>query len=273
MQQAKIILASGDNISPDALAFYRGVLEILNQASLPYLVGGAYAFNHFTKINRHTEDFDLFVARYDYDRISQALEAAGYETELTYPHWLGKIHYQGNFIDLIFNSGNAIAEVDDEWFEHAVPAEIFGIPTQVCPAEETIWSKAYIMERERFDGADVAHMILTQGTSLDWPRLLRRFGVHWRLLLSHLTLFGLIYPAHRDVVPTWVMEDLLGRMQKELNEPLPDAEICGGTLLSREQYLNDINGWGYLDARVAPHGNMSKQDTDNWTEAIKTKKH
>jgi hypothetical protein len=32
------------------------------------------------------------------------------------------------------------------------------------------------MERERFDGADVAHIILAYGDRLDWRRLLERFG-------------------------------------------------------------------------------------------------
>ena len=35
-------------------------------------------------------------------------------------------------------------------------------------AEETLWSKAFVMERERYDGADVAHLILAHGERLDW---------------------------------------------------------------------------------------------------------
>ena len=39
----------------------------------------------------------------------------------------------------------------------------------VAPAEESLWCKAFVMERERFDGADVAHIILAYGDRLDWP--------------------------------------------------------------------------------------------------------
>ena len=75
------------------------------------------------------------------------------------------------------------------------------MPVQIAPAEETIWSKAFVMERERFDGADVAHLILGHGDKLDWQRLLERFGPHWRVLLAHLVLFGFIFPSARSRVP------------------------------------------------------------------------
>lgn len=262
---------NGDDLPTSALAFYRSILKVLDRASLPYLVGGAYALNHFTGISRHTKDFDIFIKREDYQHISKALSKAGYQTELTYPHWLAKVHYNGDTIDLVFSSGNGVADVDDSWFDYAVAAEIFGVSAKICPAEETLWSKAYIMERERFDGADVAHLILALGPRMDWPRLLERFGDHWRLLLSHLILFGFIYPAHRHAVPGWVMGELLERLKQELHAPSPNSKVCSGTLLSREQYLNDIVNWGYEDARVTPHGKMTEQETARWTEAIKSK--
>lgn len=274
MQKATAVIsgsASQDTSPPDTLAFYCDVLRSLNQHSLPYLVGGAYAFNHYSGINRKTEDFDIFIAHADYDRISQALAREGYTTELTYPHWLGKVRCNGNVIDLIFSSGNGIANVDKAWFDHATSATILGVPTRLCPPEEMIWSKAYIMEKERFDGADIAHLILACGKQLDWQRLLARFEPHWRLLLSHLTLFGFIYPTHRDVVPTWLMEHLVDLLKSDTREPLPTDNICGGTLLSREQYLNDIDKGGYKDARIEPLGNMSEQDTALWTKAIARK--
>ncbi len=252
-------------------ALYRDVLITLNTSGLPYLVGGAYAFNYYTGLNRRTEDFDLFVSRADYDNISNVLTSAGYHTELTYPHWLGKVFANGDVIDLIFSSGNAIADVDAEWFQHATPAKLFGIQTLLCPVEEMLWSKAFVMERERFDGSDVAHLLLARGRHLDWKRLLRRFEPHWRLLLSHLTLFGFIYPAHRDAVPAWVMDDLLNRLQDELAGPVPEDRTCAGTLLSREQYLNDVHQWGYQDARISPYGYMSAEDAARWTDAINNK--
>lgn len=257
-----------DETDPAVLAFYRQVLHSLKAAELPFLVGGAYAFNRYTGINRPTKDLDLFIRRRDFERISDALLAFGYETELTHPHWLGKIRFKDTYIDLIFSSGNGIAMVDDLWFEHAHEAEVLGMPACICPAEEILWSKAYVMERERYDGADVAHLLHACGSRLDWPRLLARFGPHWRILLSHLTLFGFIYPDCRDAIPAPVMEELIARLRQECQAPPPQESICHGTLLSREQYLSDLAQQGLQDARVAPLGNMTPQDTASWTAAI-----
>lgn len=253
---------------PDTLAFYRHVLESLNAANAPYLVGGAYAFNRYTGINRHTRDLDLFIRRNDYERIGEVLRAAGYESELTFPHWLGKVHACGVYIDLIFSSGNGVAEVDDAWFEHADAAEVLGVTTRICPPEEMIWSKAFVMERERFDGADIAHLLHARGGQLDWPRLFQRFDAHWRILLTHLILFGFIYPGRRDQIPASVMDALIERLRQETHCAPPSRDICLGTLLSREQYLSDIGEQGLLDGRLIPFGNMTEQETSTWTQAI-----
>lgn len=252
----------------EAKDFYRDVLDILNASALPYLVGGAYAFNHYTGITRHTKDLDLFVMRDDYERIAQVLEKAGYRTELVYSHWLAKAHSKDDFIDLIFSSGNGIAEVDHSWFEHAPVMQVLGVEAKISPIEEMIWSKAFIMERERYDGADIAHLLRSYGDRLDWPHLLNRFGECWRVLLSHLTLFGFVYPLHRHLVPAWVMEELLDRLRQEVQSPPPGDHVCLGTLLSREQYLADVEQWGYRDGRLAPTGNMTEEETHRWTDAI-----
>ena len=60
-----------------------------------------------------------------------------------------------------------------------------------------IWTKAFVMERERYDGGDVAHLLLKCSEQLDWHRLVSRFDSHWRVLLSHLILFGYIYPSEK----------------------------------------------------------------------------
>ena len=44
--------------------------------------------------------------------------------------------------------------------------------------------------------------------------------------------------------------------------------MCHGTLLSREQYLIDVQTWRYRDARLETDGPMSPEDVENWTAAI-----
>ncbi len=240
--------------------FYRDVLARLRAERIPFLVGGAYALAHYAGVVRDTKDLDLFVQPAAFDRVLAVLAAAGFETEVTSPVWLGKARCGEDFVDVIFSSGNAIAEVDAEWLVHAEDAEVLGVPVKVVPPEEMIWSKAYVMERERYDGADVAHIVLARGPRLDWRRLLGRFGVHWRVLLSHLVLFGFVYPCNRDAVPRWVLDELTDRLGAELDAPPGAPRVCQGTLLSRTQYRTDVEEWSYRDGRVLPHGRMTRRE-------------
>jgi hypothetical protein len=254
-------------LSEASIRFYRQALAILKEAEVPTLVGGAYAYARYTGIERHTKDFDVFIRREDFDRAAAAFQKAGYTSELTFPHWLGKAFCNDDFVDLIFSAGNGVAAVDDRWFEHAVRDEVFGIEVDLIPAEEMIWSKGLIMERERFDGADVAHVIRAVGDRLDWTRLLERYGVYWRALYAHIVMFGFIYPSDRDKVPAWVMDELAKRMHEETHAGAADARVCYGTIISRQQYLKDIGDWGYDDARVV-HDTMSADDIARWTAGI-----
>jgi hypothetical protein len=247
--------------------FYRRVLTSLNKEAPPFLVGGAYGLTHYTGVERHTKDLDLFVRQRDCSKILKALSKAGFATEVTFPHWLAKAYWQSNFIDIIFSSGNGIARVDDEWFEHSVEADILGIPVRLCPPEEMIWSKAFVMERERFDGADIAHLLRSCGDRLDWQRLLRRFGDQWPVLLAHLILFSFIYPSERSLVPAAIMEQLLDLARRDARTDSLKNRVCHGTILSRSQYLDDVLHGGYSDARLLPPSSMSQEDIKRWTAA------
>jgi hypothetical protein len=257
----------GDDLPPATRAFYMDALRILQGEGVPFLVGGAYALTHYAGILRRTKDLDIFLRRRDCPRALEALSAHGYETCLAFPHWLGKAFCGQDLLDIIFSSGNGLAEVDEAWFEHAVRSRVFGIPVDLCPPEEIVWGKAFIMERERYDGADVAHVLRACGHSLNWERLLARFGVNWRVLLSQLILFGFIYPTEKERIPSWVLSTLLSRLQEEVDHPPPSERICRGTLLSRAQYLVDIERAGFGDARLVG-GSMTPEEVAHWTAAI-----
>jgi hypothetical protein len=248
---------------------YRRATRALSEAKVPFLVGGGHALAQYTPLGRLSKDFDVFLRPEHVRWAFTALMQEGFEVSLPYPHWLGKAFIGKVFIDLIFSSGNGVALVDDEWFAHAMQADVLGQTLQVCPAEEVIWSKAFVCERERFDGADVLHMIRDCGHTLDWQRVLRRFGPNWRVLLAHLVMFGFAYPGERDRVPAWVMDVLTTYLAADREPEAGAAGVCRGTLLSREQYLVDLESLGYIDGRVlSPEVHMSLEDINNWTRAI-----
>lgn len=249
---------------PQATEFYREVLLTLGRARVPFVVGGAFAVRHYTGLRRETKDLDLFLRERDLAPALAVLGARGFVTERTFPHWLAKTFSGRDFVDLIFNSANGLCPVDRGWFVTAPTTMLFDVPVALCPVEELLWTKCFVMERERFDGADVSHLLLS--ATIDWKRLLERFGEQWRILYGHLLFFGFIYPRERGRIPSWVMKTLARRAAREA--VAEDVNVCRGTLLSREQYLFDIQELGYADARLAPWGALESAHLDVWTEAI-----
>jgi Nucleotidyl transferase of unknown function (DUF2204) len=261
------VTTTGTGLDAASREFYRRVMGRLAACGIPFLVGGAYAFERYTGIARHTKDFDLFVHPRDVDRALETLAADHCTTDVPFPHWLAKAQCGEDVVDLIYSSGNGVALVDDDWFRHSVEDEVLDVSVRLIPAEEMIWSKAFIMERERYDGADVAHILRACADQLDWPRLLRRFDVHWRVLFQHLVVFGFIYPCERARVSAAVVRELMGRLDRELTRPAADR-VCQGTLISRAQYLVDVQHWGYSDPRLAPQGNLTSEERERWTAGI-----
>jgi hypothetical protein len=253
-----------EGLSVETRRFYRSAIRLLNEWEIPFLVGGAYALAERTGIVRHTKDFDVFLLPEDARPAVRAFRRAGFRAELTFEHWLGKVFHRDDFVDLIFSSGNGVSRVDPEWFERSAPATVFGEPVRLCPVEEVIWQKAFICERERFDGADINHLLLAFGDQIDWNRLLARFGPHWRMLLSHLVMFGFAYPSEQGAVPRWVLDELTRRLREEMPS---ERRVCRGTLLSRTQYVADLEQGGYADGRLEVENGMTPDQAAVWTVA------
>lgn len=258
----------------DTNTFYRRTLHVLSDAHVRFLVGGSHAYLQYTGIVRPTKDFDLFLRREDIEAALDALRDAGYRTEIAFPHWLAKAHQSGDHVDLVFSSGNGLCRVDDDWFAHAIDADVLGMPVKIAPVEEFLWQKAFVMERERFDGADLMHLIRHCAEMIDWQRLLLRFDRYWPLLLTYLTMFSFVYPSEIHRIPVSLFNELVGRLQAQLATGQNGTggngtdRVCQGTLVSRGQYMIDIGQYGFLDARVRPRGNMSPEDAIFWTWAI-----
>ena len=63
------------------------------------------------------------------------------------------------------------------------------------------------------------------------------------------------------------MEELITRLQSEARAAGPER-LCRGTLLSRQQYLVDVQEWGFRDARLEVRVQMNEKDIADWTDAI-----
>jgi hypothetical protein len=243
--------------SQPAHEFYRNGIQAFARAGVDFLVGGGYAMKLYAGIHRNTKDLDVYVRPGESRLAFDTLQASGCRMEWPWPHFLSRARSEGDaFIDILYNSGNGLTEVDDEWFQHAVAGELFGCAVRLVPVEEMLWTKCFVQERDRFDGADVAHLLLSHGSRLDWQRLLRRCEGHDAILLGHLLFFEYIYPTER-CVPAWVRDELLQRLSREVP---PEQRLCRGTNLAPHQYRPDVEQWGFVDARRRPHGPLRLDD-------------
>ena len=232
---------------PDALAFYAECLALLARVRLPYLLGGTHAVNAHTGMERPVKDLDVFCRAGDYPRILTQFQERGYEIEVEDERWLAKVRQGPHFTDLIFNSTSGVAPVTDRWFEEARTVTVYGLEVPIVPPTELVWSKLFVQDRQRYDGADIAHVILRQCDSIDWRRLLGYTEQFWEVLLAHLINFRFIYPTERERIPRWLMDELLGRVQAQENLPAPLMKVCRGRHFSRGDYQVDLAEWGFAD--------------------------
>jgi hypothetical protein len=257
-------MMTAEPIAPDLRTqeFYVDALRALDEAEIPYAVGGGYAMAYYTGIARNTKDLDIFVCYEEHVRILELLAGRGYRTEYFYPFWIAKVLSGDSFIDILYNSGNGLCVVDEDWFI-GDEIEVHGYRTRLVPPEEQLWSKAFVQDRDRYDGADIAHLILGRGRQFDWERLMRRFSGHERVLLAHLVLFGYVYPSEKDIIPDHVMHRLTTIMGVER----PTAErVCRGTNIAQKSYLADIHQFGFADGRLRPYGPLTRQELSQFPE-------
>ncbi|TJZ51419.1 hypothetical protein FAZ15_20080 [Sphingobacterium olei] len=235
----------------ESTAFYKEALRLLHDSSCHFMLGGAFAMFHYTGIFRNTKDLDIFCKSSEYPKILKFFADNGYETELTDVRWLAKIYKGEYFIDIIFDTVNNICTVDDSWYERASEGMFVCSPVKFIPAEELIWCKIYVQNRERNDNADINHILLKHGKNIDWKHLLFRLDPHWHLLLSQLLIFQFVYPAdYRDIVPKWLFDELMSRAHEQYDLPSPVEKVCRGPLIDQTQYQVDIKEWDYKTCTI-----------------------
>lgn len=228
---------------------YRDALEALlannpeDGPPVPFVVGGAFAIHRHTGIWRSTKDIDFFLEPAMVPLAFERLERAGFETGVEDPVWLAKAWRGEEFVDLITGVGNASLVIDSSWINRGAPEIVLGIPCRVLGAEECLASKTFVAFRERFDGADVVHLIRSCGRRLDWARVLELMGQHWILLYWSLILYAYVYPAHTDIVPEAVWSDLTRRFTEAARHPDKNAPFRG-SLVDPRMFAIDVEEWG-----------------------------
>ena len=266
-------------LPPEAEDLYSEVLTALNENGVPYAVAGAVSLEKYTGIWRETKDLDLFMESQNVRKALRVLERRGFRCETLDPVWLSKAHRGEYFVDLISGMSNGVIMVDESWMKRTQPAIVVGVETRIISPEDLIASKLFVTRRERFDGADIAHIIYRTRGNLEWKRLLELSGEHWEILLWALMLFRYVYPAHSDYVPSALWQDLLSRYGELLQHTNPNAPFRG-SLVDENMFSIDVKDWGLEDLqdgfrtrRLHKQPHSAESDSSNSSDHRKSKRH
>lgn len=227
--------------------FYDKLLTVMIDKKLPFMIGGTFAFNQYTGLDRPTGDIDIKIPIEDYPKILKTLADAGYKTELADIefNWLAKVtDPEGFYTDIIYAERNGLHKVERDWLTAAHEGTVLGHNVLLEPIEEMLRSKSYVQNRHRNDEGDVIHLILRQGKTINWEMLIQKMDPHWELLMAHIILFLFIYPSERDAIPKWVIAELMDRLVDLFSSNPPKEKITRGLLLSSDFQVG-VSQWGF----------------------------
>lgn len=181
-------------------------------AGVGFALGGGLAVAYYTGLWRPTKDIDLYIVPEDSDEMIEATKVAGLEDyfdTLAYDRkWIYRAHENGTIVDSIWALANSRAQVDASWIDHGPFVDLFGERVRLVGAEELIWSKIHVVQRERCDWPDLVNILYATGAHLDWDRLIRLLAGEERLLSSLLLLFSWLAPGRAAKFPEWIWDRL-----------------------------------------------------------------
>lgn len=102
---------------------------------------------------------------------------------------------------------NQRAQVDEAWL-NGPEMEADGERFRLLSAEEELWSKLYVLQRDRCDWPDALNLLYGVGPELDWRRLLARVAEDRALLSGLLLQFAWLCAERARELPDWLWPEM-----------------------------------------------------------------
>jgi hypothetical protein len=188
---------------------YRRVIQEARAAGIRFAIGGAFATAVYTGELRNTKDFDFYVLPEDREAMIGAISRAGlrdHYDRLPYDRsWIYRASQGDVIVDTIWAMANQRTQVDTRWLSHGPMVTIRGQRLRVIPIEELIWTKLYVLQRERSDWGDVLKLIDARAESVEWDHLRSRLAEDTPLLTGALAVLSWLAPDRARDIPdsTW----------------------------------------------------------------------
>lgn len=216
---------------------YKEVMGEARKRDLRFAVGGGLAAMTYAGQWRDTKDIDLYVRPQDREAMIGVVTDLGladyYDVQEYDRKWIYRSYRDDTIVDIMWAMANQRAQVDERWLE-GPEVEAGGERFRLLAPEEEIWSKLYVLQRERCDWMDTLNLIYGVGPELDWRHLIARAAEDAPLLRGVVSIFAWIAPDRARELPEWLWREL------EVNAPGAD----GGLELTRERArLLDSRPW------------------------------
>ncbi len=213
-------LAWTERIPDNEWAIYERAISALRKTGRPFMLAGAFSLATYTGRWRNTKDIDFYVLPEDREPIIEALTRAGfadYYEKLPYVrHWIYRSFRDDCIVDIIWAMANQRAQVDEHWFERATEVCVHNEKLLVVPAEELLWCKLYVLQKDRCDWPDIFNLICAVDGKMDWDHLMDRLGGDLPLLIGLLSVYCWLCPG----------SDL--KLPRELRAALPPCAQANG---------------------------------------------
>lgn len=191
---------------------FRPVLEAANGGGPAFALGGGLAFSAYAGRKRNTKDMDLFVRPAERQHMIGMLTYLGFEDYyelMPYDRkWIYRGTKEGHIVDIIWQMANYRTAVDDDWLTRGPTIMLYDQIVRLLAPEELMWSKLYVMQRERCDWPDLLNILHAVGPEMDWNHMLKCVGDDAPLLGGLLHVFGWLCPARACELPAWLWERL-----------------------------------------------------------------
>jgi hypothetical protein len=203
----------------------RRVVEVATSRGIRFAAGGGFAFTTYSGKWRDTKDLDLFILPEDQKAMTEVVTEAGFADYYAWkPYdrsWIYRGYNDGRIIDLIWTMPNHRMVVDEQWLRGRKVC-LHGMKVRLLPPEELLWSKIYVMQRDRCDWPDLLNVLNGVGPDMDWEHMLARIGDDTRVLGALLNLFAWLCPERAALLPSWLWKriemgppQILGPCSKE----------------------------------------------------------
>jgi hypothetical protein len=191
-------------------------------------MGGAFALAHYTGRWRNTKDLDFFVLPQHRQEIIHSITRAGFKDyfdDKPYDRsWIYRAIRDEALIDVIWTLPNHRMEVDPHWFQYGSPLAVQGVNVFAIPAEELIWIKLFVLQRDRCDWPDIMDLLRAKGPDLDWKRLISRMDSDLPLLQAAVILFAWLSPNVAASLPEEIQRWLPGKGAESEKHPGVEAD-------------------------------------------------